>query len=71
MKEFRKITVTFALTLFSIVVTAQVSDKLSVDARMMLEKTTASVAMTRSMTDSPLPFIIRIDETVQPRPSRH
>lgn len=62
MKEFRKITVTFALTLFSIVVTAQVSDKLSVDARMMLEKTTASVAMTRSMTDSPLPFIIRIDE---------
>lgn len=62
MKEFRKITVTFAFTLFSIVVMAQVSDKLSVDARMMLEKTTASVAMTRSMTDSPLPFIIRIDE---------
>ena len=62
MKQFRKITVTFALTLFSIVVTAQVSDKLSVDARMMLEKTTSSVAAARSMTDSPLPFIIRIDE---------
>jgi len=62
MKRFRKITVTFALTLFSIVVTAQVSDKLSVDARMMLEKTTSSVAAARSMTDSPLPFIIRIDE---------
>ena len=62
MKRFGKITVTFALTLFSIVVTAQVSDKLSVDARMMLEKTTSSVAAARSMTDSPLPFIIRIDE---------
>ena len=62
MKRFRKITVTFALTLFSIAVTAQVSDKLSVDARMMLEKTTSSVAAARSMTDSPLPFIIRIDE---------
>ena len=62
MKQFRKITVTFALTLFSIAVTAQVSDKLSVDARMMLEKTTSSVAAARSMTDSPLPFIIRIDE---------
>jgi subtilisin family serine protease len=53
----------FAFTLVSTVVTAQVSNKLSVDAQLMLEQSTGSVASARATADRHLPFIIRIDES--------